>query len=203
MKEKMNRKLLPLALVALFLILLSPVSAYADTGTMVMTSKGKTAMAAFGPIEIEPGLTQAFMIMAGESLTNLPGPPGLMKVMAIAIIRLTIDLRDPNNPIILFDLIYGKELTPSEFKWSFDACRVSTEIEVDGVSCPLIVEWYTEPPTLASHTIEYDGWRIVSNGAGRMGSATVVCGYDLLSIPETGWIGAVYSQGTITIMQAS
>jgi len=198
----MNRKLLSPVLVALSLILLSQVSAYADTATTVMTSEGKTAIAVFGPITIKTGLMQTFMIMAGERLTNLPGPPGPMEVMAIAIVRITMDFRKPKRPIMIWELIHANELTPSEFKWSFGACQVSTEIEVDGVSCPLIVEWYTEPSTLTSHTLElWDGVRIVSNGAARMGSARLVCGYHPL--PEAEWVGAVYWDGTVTIMQAS
>ena len=62
-------------------------------------------------------------------------------------------------------LICTKELNPSEFKWSFGSCQLSTE----ALGLPLTIEWNTDPPTNTwhmSHVWVVDHYVIV-NGKGR------------------------------------
>lgn len=61
------------------------------------------------------------------------------------------------------------DLKPSEFKWSYGACRLDTMV----YGIPLTVQWQTTQPTDTSHTHEkYDhDVHTILNGAGRDATA--------------------------------
>jgi len=141
----MNGKLSPLALVALSLVLLCPVSVSATT-TEVTQAQGRGANATW------PDGTFV-MVYAGNKEVPILGW------------RIFIVGAGPSIGFIM------KELTPSEFKWSMAHASVSTEI--DGYT--LVVEWKTVPPTnIRDHTNDFGPIHLIHNGAGRDASATLM-----------------------------
>ena len=178
----MKKMLLIPVFVALCAMLLSPV-VHAQTETIQF--EGKMALA-INPL----GGTAYELLFVGEGMINFPGPPGPMKGMIIAVLGVDVSTTPPT---ILF--WYAKELAPNEFKWSFGACRVSTEF----MSGSLAVEWNTIPPTQTGHiNLKDTGIHIILNGAARVGSASWV--YDDATGHYTGeWLGLV-ARGTGNIV---
>ena len=172
--EKMNMKLLLPVFAILCAMLLVPV--YAQTETYHFN--GKVALAA---LRLAPDVF--LLIVAGEGQLNLPG--SLSPFKAIGTTVLLIDFSTSPPTVTLID---AKELAPSEFKWSFGACRVSTVMPLLG---PLTVKWDTVPPTHTGHIKLKDGIHVVLNGTARIGSATVN--------GRTGWIGLV-ARGVGTVI---
>lgn len=181
----MNKKLSPLVLVALSLILLSPVSVSAkspNTPTIGFWN-GKMAAAMWDLETPTPEPPFAAVLLMLEEV-----PVKISHIMVIVV-----------NPPYTIYVLY-KELAPGEFEWSIDHARVSTEIEgvvIDQgmIVDTLVVEWETVSPTETGHTNEYETFpeppeppqfttHWIENMAGRNATATLTWGS--LTLEMTG-----------------
>ncbi len=177
----MQKKLLIPVFMALCIMLLSSV-VHAKTETIQL--EGKIALAV-KPYPL-PGQVYEILI-AGEGMINFPGPPGPMKGMVLVFLIVNFSTTPPT--ILDWE---AEELAPNEFKWSFGACRVSTEF----MGYSLTVKWDTIPPTQTGHiNLKDTGIHVILNGAARIGSASMV--FDSYSSHD--WLGLV-ARGTGTIV---
>lgn len=144
------KKMLLLPAVLVLSTLLGTVSVSAKTTVVQRADRGANATWPDGTF---------VMVLAGNRET-----PMMMG-------RIFIVGMGPGEPPLWYIM---KELTPSEFRWSLVACRVSTELNATHT---LVIEWETVPPTELTHTNDpnYTGEiHLVHNGAMRWASATLM-----------------------------